>query len=216
MRKPNLSALLLIANWLLVIGAALFLGWALNCAYFSALGETQEEIIQSLSLSSASYGPAIVPYTLRSVEAFLVIQAVVCGLSLLLSFFPAGTSRRTRVLILLASVLLPMLLFAVGNISRILTEKGVVSVIELEGIQSVELQVGESFMIGGLKFSKSATGMAVENMLDTRSVLTILLRSLRSLWVNHLLFVLLTAALFAAVLARLAQQYLLRGDQSGA
>lgn len=210
MRIWKNSIVLALAMWLLAAGAALFLGWSFNNAYYSMLGDTQRQIVKFLSVSSLSYGENIVPYTTRVFQAFLVTQVVASGLCILFSFIPAGTSPRKRFIILLAGVSLPILFYLVAGVSRSLSENGIISVVDMQGLPSAELQVGESFIISGYKFSKLSSGIAVENLLDSRSVFSIFIDSAESVWVNHLALALLTAALFATVIARTIQQFLRR------
>jgi hypothetical protein len=196
MKTKSASIAVVVGSWTFVAVIGLFLGGWFNSAYFSMLGETSRNIVESLSLTSLYFREDIVPSTERVFEVWLVAQVVVSVVCLgvaLPRLLPTPGARRA---VLVSALCLPLVFCLVAAIARPLTQKGVLGPSSLDGLTLPQLAKGESVMIGGYKFSKTSFGVGIENLLDTRSVPAILVDDVESAWVNHKAVTILTVLLW--------------------
>jgi hypothetical protein len=215
MKTKSASIFVVVGSWTMVAVIGLFLGWWFNSAYFSMLGGTSRSLVRFLSLSSLRYGADIVPYAERVFQVWLVAQVVVSVICLGVALPRLLPTPRARRAVLVSGLCLPLVFCLVAAMARPLTQKGILGPASLDGLALPELAKGESFMIGGYKFSKTSFGLGVENLLDTRSVHEILVDDVESAWVNHRAVTILTVLLWLSLVVAVVRLWTVGAEGEG-
>jgi hypothetical protein len=215
MKTKSTSIVVVGGSWTIVAVIGLLLGWWFNSAYFSMLGGTSRSIVEFLSLTSLYFREDIMPYAERVFEVWLVAQVVVSVVCLGVALPRLLPTPRARRAVLVSGFCLPLVFCLVAAIARPLTQKGVLGPSSLDGLALPELAKGESFMIGGYKFSKTFFGVGVENLLDTRSVPAILVDDVESAWENHKGVTILAALLWLGLGAAVVRLWTVKAGGPG-
>jgi len=199
MNKKKGSGVLLLAVWLAVIALGMYLGLLFNKAYFET---TDGSLIRALSFTKPQYYQ-FTSLVEQVMEIFFLVLGAVALICLLLSFKKPASGKKGWRAILLPAICLPLIFFSTALITRQFTEKGVIGKTPLNAEQIKELQPGESFHVGSLKFTKGKMNLLVKNIADSRNVGELFFNDVQHVTANFLMLFIIPVLLWIALIVRL-------------